>query len=228
MAVAFPASSALPDPRMANHFRARPRMLIATAIGVAVGLAAPADVVVTKVLVGWNAGVWLYLVLIALSMYRADHSRLQRAAVAHAEGALTVSVMVVLACLASLAAIVLELAAGKASHTSPGLEQVVLTFVTVTGSWLLLPTLFTLNYASLYYTVEQGSGLTFPGAEPGFRPHYGDFLYFSFTIAVALQTADVAVASRTMRTVVLGQSVLSFIFNTAVLAFFINIASGLF
>jgi len=88
--------------------------------------------------------------------------------------------------------------------------------------------LFTLNYASLYYTVEQGSGLAFPGAEPGFRPHYVDFLYFSFTIAVALQTADVAVTGRTMRIVVLGQSVLSFVFNTAVLAFFINIASGLF
>jgi len=203
-------------------------MLAATAIGVAVGLAIPANAVVTKVLIGWNAGVWLYLVLIALSMYRADHSRLQRDAVAHSEGALTVSVMVVLACLASLAAIVLELAAGKPSHAAPGVQQVVLTFVTVMGSWLLLPTLFTLNYASLYHTVEQESGLAFPSAEPGFRPDYMDFLYFSFTIAVALQTADVAVTGRTMRTVVLAQSVLSFVFNTAVLAFFINIASGLF
>jgi len=213
---------------MANHFRARPRMLIATAIGAVIGAAVPAQAVVTQVLIGWNAAVWLYLVLLGLSMYRADHARLQRAATAHSEGALTVSVLVVLACLASLAAIVLELAAGKPSHTTPGLQQVVLTLLTVTGSWLLLPTLFTLNYASLYYTVEQGSGLAFPGAEPGFRPHYVDFLYFSFTIAVALQTADVAVTGRTMRTVVLGQSVLSFVFNTAVLAFFINIASGLF
>ncbi len=213
---------------MANHFRARPRMLIAAAIGVAIGLAVPAKAAVTQVLIGWNAGVWLYLVLIGLSMYRADHSRLQRVAIAHSEGALTVSVMVVLACLASLAAIVLELAAGKPSHTAPGVQQVVLTFITVMGSWLLLPTLFTLNYASLYHTVEHESGLVFPNAEPGFRPDYMDFLYFSFTIAVALQTADVAVTGRTMRTVVLAQSVLSFVFNTAVLAFFINIASGLF
>jgi len=213
---------------MANHFRARPRMLTAATIGLAIGALAPAKVVVTQVLIGWDVGVWLYLVLIGVSMYRADHARLQRAAAAHSEGALTVSVMVVLACLASFAAIVLELAAGKPSHTSPGVDQVVLTFITVIGSWLLLPTLFTLNYASLYYTVEQGGGLAFPGAEPDFRPHYIEFLYFSFTIAVALQTADVAVTGRTMRIVVLGQSVLSFVFNTAVLAFFINIASGLF
>jgi uncharacterized membrane protein len=213
---------------MANHFKARPRMLTAAAVGVAAGLLAPAGTAVTQVLIGWNAGVWLYLVLIGLSMYRSDHGRLQRAAMAHAEGALTVSVMVVLACLASLAAIVLELAAGKASHAAPGMQQVTLTFITVVGSWVLLPTLFTLNYASLYYIVEQGSGLTFPGGKAGFRPHYADFLYFSFTVAVALQTSDVAVTGRTMRTVVLAQSVLSFVFNTAVLAFFINIASSLF
>ena len=213
---------------MANHFRARPRMLIAAVIGIAAGLAVPAATVVTRVLVGWNVGVWLYLALIAMSMYRVDHGRLKRAALAHSEGALTVSVMVVLASLASLAAIVLELAASRQGHMPPSAAQVGLTLVTVTGSWLLLPTLFTLNYASLYYSREPGMGLSFPGADPQFRPHYVDFLYFSLTIAVALQTSDVAVTDKTMRLVVLAQSVLSFVFNTAVLAFFINIASGLF
>jgi uncharacterized membrane protein len=213
---------------MANHFRARPRMLIAAVFGIAAGLAVPAATVVTRVLIGWNVGVWLYLALIAMSMYRVDHGRLKQAALAHSEGALTVSVMVVLASLASLAAIVLELAASRQGHMPPSAAQVGLTLVTVTGSWLLLPTLFTLNYASLYYSREPGMGLSFPGADPQFRPHYVDFLYFSFTIAVALQTSDVAVTDKTMRLVVLAQSVLSFVFNTAVLAFFINIASGLF
>jgi uncharacterized membrane protein len=203
-------------------------MLIAAVFGIAAGLAVPAATVVTRVLIGWNVGVWLYLALIAMSMYRVDHGRLKQAALAHSEGALTVSVMVVLASLASLAAIVLELAASRQGHMPPSAAQVGLTLVTVTGSWLLLPTLFTLNYASLYYSREPGMGLSFPGADPQFRPHYVDFLYFSFTIAVALQTSDVAVTDKTMRLVVLAQSVLSFVFNTAVLAFFINIASGLF
>lgn len=213
---------------MANHFRARPRMLTAAAVGLAVGLALPSGPAVVRTLVGWNAGVWLYLVLIALSMVRADHGRLRQAALAHSEGAVTVSVAVVLASLASFAAIVLELAANKQTHASPGLAQVVLTLLTVTGSWLLVPTLFTLNYASLYYAVEEGAGLSFPGADAQSRPDYVEFLYFSFTIAVALQTADVAVTGKTMRMVVLSQSVLSFVFNTTVLAFFINIVAGLF
>ena len=97
-----------------------------------------------------------------------------------------------------------------------------------TASWLLLPTLFTLNYATLYHRDEAGAGLRFPDAASDFKPHYADFLYFSFTIAVALQTADVAITNKPMRLLVLTQSVLSFIFNTTVLALLVNIAAGLF
>jgi uncharacterized membrane protein len=53
-------------------------------------------------------------------------------------------------------------------------------------------------------------------------------LNFSFTIAVASQTADVLITSRSMRRLVLLQSVLSFAFNATILAFTINIAASLF
>ena len=100
---------------------------------------------------------------------------------------------------------------------------------TVAGSWLLLPTLFAMNYASVYYRNPHGSGLRFPEPEEkGFRPDYADFLYFSFTIAVASQTADVSVSTREMRRLTLLQSVLSFVFNTTILAFSINAAAGFF
>jgi uncharacterized membrane protein len=88
--------------------------------------------------------------------------------------------------------------------------------------------LFTLNYASLYYRGDAREGLHFPGSNALFRPNYVDFLYFSFTIAVALQTADVAITSKPMRLLALVHSVLSFVFNTAILAFLVNIAAGLF
>ncbi|MEO7008621.1 MAG: DUF1345 domain-containing protein, partial [Caldimonas sp.] len=57
---------------------------------------------------------------------------------------------------------------------------------------------------------------------------YADFLYFSFTIAVAAQTADVSVSTRRMRRLTLTQSILAFVFNTTILAFSINIAASLF
>jgi len=213
---------------MISPLFARPRMLSAAMIGAAAAVLVPAGSPITRSLIGWNAGVWLYLILIAFTMYRSDHSKVRRAALAHAEGAVTVSVLVVLAAIASFAAIVLELAASKAAGLAPGAPQIALTLITVAGSWLLLPTLYTLNYASLYHIAESGRGLAFPGANESFQPNYVDFLYFSFTIAVAMQTADVAITSKPMRLVVLTQSVLAFIFNTTVLAFLINIASGLF
>jgi uncharacterized membrane protein len=219
--------------RMANHFRARPRMVVAVLIGIAAGASVPGNFdPITRALLGWNAGVWLYLVLIAHSMFRADHARLRKAALAHAEGALLVSVAMVTAALASLAAIALELAAAKAAGatgTPHAVPQIALTLVTVIGSWLLIPTLFMLNYATLYYSDDRGIGLHFPlaaGKEP--RPNYADFAYFSFTIAVALQTADVVVTTTRMRQLVLAQSVLGFVFNTTILAFLVNIAAGLF
>jgi len=217
---------------MANHFRARPRMVTAGLIGLATAIAYPLPNVVPRLLIGWNVAVWLYLALIVTSMFRADHARLRKAALAHAEGALTVSVIVVAAALTSFAAIVLELAATKAAHGaggSHGLPQIALTLITVTGSWLVIPVLFMLNYATLYYSDDRGCGLRFPpDTDEDPRPSYADFAYFSFTIAIALQTADVAITTTAMRQLVLAQSVLSFIFNTAVLAFMVNIAASLF
>src|SRR5512138_2475072 len=129
---------------MANHLRARPRMVLAAMIGLAAGIAYPSPGPITASLVGWNVGVWLYLTLIGLSMLRADHLHLRKAALAHAEGAVAVSVAVIAATLASFAAIAMELAAtkGGAGAIAPhALPRVALTLVTVTGSWLLLPTL---------------------------------------------------------------------------------------
>jgi uncharacterized membrane protein len=99
-----------------------------------------------------------------------------------------------------------------------------LAILTLLGSWFLLGTLFCFHYAHLYYQ-ENKRPLQFPNGEH--QPDYWDFLYFSFTIAVAAQTADVTVQSAGMRKLVLGQSVLSFFFNLLILGLSINIAASL-
>jgi uncharacterized membrane protein len=212
-----------------EHLRIRPRMAIATAVGVVVGCLVP-DVahLVTRVLIGWNAGVWLFLVLVGVMMLQADHERVRRNAIAQAEGAPVVLALVTTAAVFSIVAIVVELAAAKGPGARHALSHILFALGTVAGSWVLLPVLFAMNYASLYYRAEHGHGLDFPSADKTFRPDYADFLYFSFTIAVASQTADVSISTRAMRRLVLLQAVLSFVFNTTILAFTINIAAGLF
>ena len=66
-------------------------------------------------------------------------------------------------------------------------------------------------------------GLAFPGTD---HPDYYDFLYFSYVIGVACQTAEVNIFSPAMRRVALVHCVLAFFFNSAVLALTINIAAG--
>ena len=214
--------------QLVSHLRTRPRLVLCTVAGVAVALLTPGvSRGVTRALIGWDVGVWLFLVLVAVMMTRAGQDHVKRTAVAQAEGALAVLSLVVLAVVASIVAILIELSAVKGSAARYALPHVALTLATVIGSWLLLPTLFSLNYASEYY-VEHGHALNFPDRDESFRPDYADFLYFSFTIAVAAQTADVSVTSRRMRRLVLAQAVLSFAFNTVILAFSVNIAASLF
>ena len=160
-------------------------------------------------------------------MARADHLRLRRVAAAQAEGAPVVLIGIVLASLVSLAGIVAELSAAKLPEAHHAWPHLLFALFTVVGSWLLVPMNFALSYASAFYQ-PGGHGLKFPDADPRFEPHYIDFLYFSFTIAVASQTADISVVSSAMRRLVLLHCLVSFAFNTAILAFTINVAASMF
>ena len=133
-------------------------MLVAAAAGVVAALmlnGTPS--MVTRALLGWNVGVWLYLVLIVWLMLKADHARLRRIATAHAEGALTVLAVVTLAALVSLGATVFELSAAKALAARQAVPHLLFALATVAGSWLLVPTMFALTYASQYYRTAHGS-----------------------------------------------------------------------
>jgi uncharacterized membrane protein len=215
--------------RLTSHLRAHPQLFAAVVAGTVVGwltpgLARPTE----RIVVGWNAGAWLYLALIALMVWRADQGRLKRIAVAHAEGATVALGIVIAASLCTVVALMLELSAIKAQGLGKSWAHLLLAVSTMTCSWLMLPVIFALNYASQYYRRAEPGGLHFPSPEAGFEPDYSDFLYLSFAIAVAFQTSDVDISSRPMRKLVLVQGVLAFFFNSAILALAINAAGNLF
>ncbi len=216
--------------KLFGHLRAHPHVIVSGAVGALTASLVPGvDSVVGRCLAGWNVGVWMYLAWTGWTMMHSDQAHLKRVAIAQAEGATTVLVVVALGALASFGAIFMELATAKTGGPREALPHVLFTLSTVVGSWLLVPTLFSLNYASLYHvSAGDDNGLNFPDQATDFEPDYSDFLYFSFTIAVASQTADVAISTRPMRRLVLLQSVLSFVFNTTILAFTVNIAASLF
>lgn len=212
-----------------THFRAHARLVTAVAVGTGAAVLLPGPIgPVTRALLGWNIAVWLYLALVAWMMRTADHGQLRRVAAQQAESVGIVLALVSAASVVSLVGTVLELSAAKLPGAVHAVPHVALALATVVGSWLLLPTVFALTYASRYYQDIDGGGLRFPDADAGFQPHYIDFLYFAVNIAVALQTADVSVTNTSLRRLVLRQSLLSFAFNTAILALTVNIAASMF
>ena len=126
----------------------------------------------------------------------------------------------------TMAAVISELSGASKAASGAQAVHYIYTGVTVIGSWLLLGVLYCFHYAHLYYnSARKEPELKFPGDEQ--EPNYWDFLYFSFTISVAVQTSDVCVMTRTMRKLVLSQSVICFLFNLVILGLSINIAAGL-
>lgn len=207
--------------------RTHPRLSAAAVLGLATGMLVPADSIASKILIGWNAGVWTYLVLMLWLTIRAKAPDVRRIAEIEDENAGLVLFVVCIAALASLATITFELAGSKDLDSTQKLMHYCFTALTVIGSWLLIGVIFCVHYARLFYTWD-GKDPALRFAEGLTTPNYWDFLYFSFTVGVAVQTADVGVATRGLRKIVLAQSLIGFVFNTAILGFSINIAAGLF
>ena len=218
-------------PRLLRMIAARPRLFSCAAIGVATLLLLPESAVqlpITRLLVGWNVGVFLYLLLAAHLMFWSPHERMRRRALLQDEGRIIILALVIAAAVMSLGAIVAELSVVREIHGAQRYGHIALTVLTIVSSWAFTQVMFALHYAHDYYASEQHGnpgGLLFPG---GHAPDYGDFLYFSCVIGTSGQTADVNIDGRVMRRAALVHCVLAFFFNTTLLALSINIASGLF
>jgi len=204
----------------------RPRLLAAAiAAAVAFFLLPEGWTFTARVLVAWNLGVWPYLGALVWLMLRTTAQGVR--GIASQEDASSVGLMVLMctAAILSLVAIMAELAHGRDSGET-SIFVYGITLLTVAGSWFLLGALYTFHYAHMYYTAPPNRlPLAFPDALKS--PSYLDFMYFAFTISVAVQTSDVSVRTTAMRAAVLAQSVLCFFFNLAILGLSINIAAGL-
>jgi len=192
---------------------------------VAVGLAAlPGSRLMGRVLVGWDVGVALYLILAFQTMAASDVRAIRRRAAEQDEGRATILVLTVAAALASLAVIIAELGSSAGSVGSRQPAHLVHAAITILLSWTLIHTIFALHYAHEYYDETAGGGLVFPGQEQ--EPDYWDFVYFSFVIGMTSQVSDVGVTSRLIRRTVAAHGVVSFFFNVALLALTINLAAS--
>jgi uncharacterized membrane protein len=202
---------------------AHKRLFISAALGIITALVLPAALI-TRMLIGWDAGVLIYLVAVAVLMTQCSSvSAMQSNAAAQDEGGVGILVLSVAAAIASLGAIFTELA--TIERTSPNYElYVTLAIGTVVLSWTFTQTIFALHYAHGFYGENlRKSGLKFPGEG---QPDYWDFVYFAFVIGMTFQVSDVAVTHKSIRRMVVAHGVLSFFFTAAIISVTVNIAAN--
>jgi uncharacterized membrane protein len=211
---------------MKNLFLGHPRLWISLIAGTLLFLFLPHDwSALSRVLVCWNGGVILFLILIFLWARRLTAAQICTKYIEEDETGPFILAVVIIAAVASLFAIVEPLATMKQVSGSVRAAHFALAALTLIDSWFLVPTMFTTRYADMFYSAAADDRpLHFPNTP---EPIFWDFAYFSFTIAAACQTADVSTQHADIRRIVIGQTIISFLFNASILGFAINVTAGL-
>lgn len=202
---------------------AHKRLLISVLLGFVVMLVVPATPI-TRMLIGWDVGVLIYLVAAAVVMTRCSSvSEMQNNAAAQDEGGFAILILSIAAAVASLGAIFAELSTIERTSPSYGL-YIALAIGTVVLSWAFTHTIFALHYAHAFYGEHlRKSGLRFPGDG---QPDYWDFVYFAFVIGMTFQVSDVAITHKSIRRMVVAHGALSFFFTAAIISVTVNIAAN--
>jgi uncharacterized membrane protein len=128
-----------------------------------------------------------------------------------------------------LSFVILVAVAGELTGDKPLTRlETALVIATLALAWTFANFVYALHYAHLYYSGKDGgkdqAGLDFPGKRA--EPDYWDFVYFSFTLGVALQTSDVCISSAGIRRVVTGHCIQAFVYNLVVLALAVNVLAS--
>jgi len=180
--------------------RVRWRLFFAALVALLVFALLPPDWrLINRILIGWDIGVLIYLMLaVGLAMVTdADHIRTRSPL--YDEGRVAIPVLTATAALASIGAIFDQLTTAPAGHH---LLNLVFAVMTILLSWSLIQVIFAFHYAHEYYAEHRGQvrGLGFPGDD---APNYWDFLYFAFVIGMTSQVSDVTVKSKVLRKMVM-------------------------
>lgn len=203
--------------------RAGRRLVVAGSSGLIV-FAVAAVVVPWQValLAGWDTTAAIFVAWVLWMAYERDGAATAAIATREDDSRAAADVLVVAACVASLAGVGAGLV--KASHVRGTGEAAITTLavLSVVLSWAAIHTVFTLRYARLFYSSPGGIDFNEEGA-----PDYHDFAYVAITIGMTYQVSDTDLTTKSMRRTALRHALLSFVFGTFIVAVTINVLAGL-
>lgn len=173
--------------------------------------------------VGWDAGAVFLLVWVWFAVWPMGSEQTAAHATREDPSRAVSDPLLLAAAVVSLAAVGFLL---LQASSAKGATQDVLAgmgVATVALSWLVVHTVFTLRYASLYYTGSDG-GIDFNQRT---EPRYSDFAYLAFTLGMTFQVSDTDLQTPHIRATALRQALLSYLFGAVILATSINLVAGL-
>src|SRR5450432_2535644 len=131
-------------------FARRPYLMTAVAAGVAITFVTSPWIErgMTRAVIGWDCGIAIFLSFSFLYMLGADSNCMKRRAIDHDEGRHVMLVITMLAAVASVVALAVELSAAKGQ--SGGGLRVALAAGTVVLSWLFVQITYAMHYAHVY------------------------------------------------------------------------------
>jgi len=174
-------------------------------------------------LAAWCTAGFIALTQVWRRCWRQGPDGTERLAREESESRLTDNAVIV-ACLASLAAVVLAL--GEASHAGDpaSVAAVVLGVLGVMVAWALVNTVYALKYARMFFLDHRGGGFD---VKQDARPTYSDFAYFAFTIGMSYAAPEVEPDDSATRRKALPHALLSYFFGTILIAVAINLVTNL-
>ena len=173
--------------------------------------------------VGWSTAALTYVAWTYATVSHLDSEHTARQAVAEDPGRAATDVLLLSASVASLVAVWLVIVQARDSSGAVQSLQAGLGLASVVLSWVVVHTIFTLRYASLYYSGPDG-GVDFNQDDP---PRYSDFAYLAFTIGMTFQVSDTDLKTTEIRATALRHALLSYLFGSVILAATINLIAGL-
>jgi uncharacterized membrane protein len=212
---------------MLHDLRRHLRFVLSFAIGLAVGLAAWRMQIVDRLLFFSVSFCLCYMVLTGFLVRRMTAELLRSHADLDDEGMVVIVPIAFGSIAISLLAIIFTI---RDPHSGFWLRPA-LALASVPLGWAMIHTVMAFHYASLWYARgpdgREKRNLGFPGLGPDQDAMIWDFLYYSFTLGMAAQTADVCALDSQMRRITLIHSALSFYYNSVLLALGLNAAMSL-
>jgi uncharacterized membrane protein len=169
--------------KLVRIMRVRWRLFLSAIVGLFVFLLLPPDWrLINRILTGWDVGVGVYLLLAIELAMSTDTNHIRPRCHLYDEGRVAIPVLTIIAALASIGAIFLQLSSAPVHHRFLNLE---FAMGTILLSWSFIQVMFAFHYAHEFYAEHRGEagGLGFPGEQP---PDYWDFLYFAFVSDVTV------------------------------------------